>query len=213
MADKRYDLNSVYRVKSPEEAREFYTQWAKTYDSEVKDNGYITPRRCAAALKQCVPQLDLPIMDLACGTGLSGLALQEAGFSCIDGYDFSPAMLEQARTKGVYRELGVVDLSQALHIKTGKYTHAAAIGCVSPEYMPATVLDAILQLLPNEGCLVFSVNDHAAADGSIAQQIDTMLQHGRATLAFKDYGKHLPNIDLCSHVYVLRKTQASGETS
>jgi len=42
-------------------------------------------------------------MDLACGTGISGLALKAAGFTCIDGYDFVQAMLDRAAAKGIYR--------------------------------------------------------------------------------------------------------------
>lgn len=205
MTDKRYGLSKVYTVTDPETARSHYQGWAAGYDGEVTENGYITPQRCAAALAAHATAPWAPVMDLACGTGISGLALRAAGFECIDGYDFSPAMLEQAAAKGVYRQTGIADLSKPLEIPEGVYQNAAAVGCITPEYMPATVLDEILSKLPQGGCLVFSVNDHSAADGTILGRIMTLIDCGAAELAFKEYGDHLPGIGLKATVYVLRK--------
>ncbi|MGF1500626.1 MAG: class I SAM-dependent DNA methyltransferase [Paracoccaceae bacterium] len=203
--DDEVGLNTVYTVSGPEEAQGFYDKWAPGYDAEVKASGYITPKRCADALAQLASLPWAPIMDLACGTGLSGAALKAAGFECIDGFDLSEAMLEQARTKEVYRTLAVADLSKPLEIDDNIYQNAAAIGCISPEYMPATVIDEILSKLPTGGCLVFSVNDHAAADGTIAGRIMELTDCGAADLMFSEYGEHLPEIGLRATVYVLRK--------
>ena len=71
--------------------------------------------------------------------------------------------------------------------------------------MPATVLDEILSKLPAGGCLVFSVNDHSAEDGTILGRIMALTDCGAAELVFKEYGEHLPGIGLKSTVYVLKK--------
>jgi predicted TPR repeat methyltransferase len=205
MAEDRYRLRSVYTVAGPEEAWEFYNGWAAGYDDEIAENGYITPQRCAEALAAHASAPWAPMMDLGCGTGISGLALRAAGFECIDGYDFSQAMLDKAAAKGVYRQTAIADLSQPLEIAEGVYQNAAAVGCITPEYMPPTVLDQILSKLPVGGCLVFSVNDHSAADGTIVGRIMTLVDCGAAELAFKEYGDHLPGIGLKATVYVLRK--------
>lgn len=205
MADDRYQLRTAYSVADPHEAREFYEGWAEGYEDEVAENGYITPRRCAEALAAQAAAPWAPVMDLGCGTGISGLALRAAGFECIDGYDFSQAMLDRAAEKGVYRQTAIADLSQPLEIAEGVYQNAAAVGCITPEYMPATVLDQILSKLPQGGCVVFSVNDHSAADGSIVGRIMTLVDCGAAELVFKDYGEHLPGIGLKATVYVLKK--------
>ncbi len=205
MADDRNQLDDAYKLTNPEESREFYQGWAEGYDNEVAENGYITPQRCAAALILHAASPWAPMMDMACGTGISGLALKAAGFECIDGYDFSQAMLDKAAPKGVYRVLDIADMSKPLEISEDVYQNAAAIGCITPEYMPATVLDEILSKLPQGGCLVFSVNDHSAADGSIVGRIMTLTDCGAAELVFKEYGEHLPGIGLKATVYVLKK--------
>ena len=198
-------LGDAYKLTNPEESREFYQGWAEGYEAEVASNEYITPKRCAEALARHAAAPWAPMMDLGCGTGISGLALKAAGFECIDGYDFSQAMLDKAAEKGIYRDLRLADLSKPLEIAEGVYQNAAAVGCVTPEYMPATVLDEILSKLPQGGCLAFSVNDHSAADGTITGRIMTLVDCGAAELVFKEYGEHLPGIGLKATVYVLKK--------
>jgi len=205
MTGKRYRLSTAYTLSNPKETRKFYQGWAEGYEAEVAENGYITPQRCAEALIRHAAAPWAPIMDLGCGTGISGLALKAAGFECIDGYDFSQAMLDKAAEKGLYRALAIADLSKPLEIAEGAYQNAAAIGCITPEYMPPTVLDEILSKLPQGGCLAFSVNDHSAADGTITGRIMTLTDCGAADLVFKGYGEHLPGIGLKSTVYVLKK--------
>ncbi|MGF1447488.1 MAG: class I SAM-dependent DNA methyltransferase [Pikeienuella sp.] len=198
-------LRDVYEVKGADAAAAFYDDWAEGYEAEVSANGYATPKRCAETLAAHAALPWAPIMDLGCGTGLSGLALKAAGFECIDGFDISPQMLSKARDKGVYRDLTIADLSQPLAVEEGIYQNAAAIGAISPDYMPATVLDDILGKLPSGGCLVFSVNDKSAADGSIVGRINDLIDSGYVELLFAEHGEHLPGIDLRSTVYLLRR--------
>jgi len=198
-------LDTVYTLTSPDQASGFYDRWANAYDADVTQNGYATPHRCAEALAAHATRPEAPLMDLACGTGLSGVALAEKGFTCIDGFDISEGMLEKARETGVYRDLHIVDLSKPLGIEPGVYHNAAAVGCVSPEYMPATILDDVLDKLPSGGCFVFSVNDHAAKDGTIAGRIMELVDTGYAELLFSEYGDHLPSQGLRATVYVLRR--------
>ena len=76
-------------------------QWDKT----VQEQGYESPKLLKAALEPgpASPK-SLDVLDLGCGTGLCGLALQSWARSLI-GIDLSPKMLEQARARGIYAEL------------------------------------------------------------------------------------------------------------
>ncbi|MEM1383356.1 MAG: methyltransferase domain-containing protein [Pseudomonadota bacterium] len=200
-----YSLKTAYKIATPEEAASFYDGWAATYDAELTKNGYATPRRCAEALAQFVGDKAAPIMDLGCGTGLSGLALRAVGFSAIDGFDISPEMLAKAAGLGAYRSVAVANLAEPLAVAEGVYANAASIGCLSPEYLPVTVLDEILSKLPAGGCLVFSLNDHAAADGTMEGRVMELTDSGYAECLHRDYGEHIPGTGLQSTVYVLRR--------
>ncbi|MDP6883623.1 MAG: methyltransferase domain-containing protein, partial [Rhodospirillales bacterium] len=54
------------------------------------------PSRCATALASTVAPDGARVLDVGCGSGLSGLALREVGFASIDGCDLSPAMAARA---------------------------------------------------------------------------------------------------------------------
>ena len=199
-------LDRVYTLESAEAARSFYDDWAAGYEDELAQNGYITPQRCASAFAEHVADPAAPLLEIGCGTGLGGLALRAAGCTIIDGFDLSPEMLKRAEEKGIYRKLGTIDLSEPLDgLKPGTYTNAAAIGVLNPSFMPPTVIDEVLAVLPEGGCFVFSLNDNSAADGSIETRILELTEHGVADLIFKDYGQHIPEHDLKSTVYIMRK--------
>ncbi|WP_112322650.1 class I SAM-dependent DNA methyltransferase [Oceanibium sediminis] len=198
-------LDKVYDVDGGEETRALYDEWADTYDEEVDANGYATPARAAAALRAHAIDRSAPLLDIGCGTGISGDALADAGFTTIDGCDFSDEMLKKAEETGAYRTLFKTDLSLPLQFKDGAYTLISAIGVLNPGHGPAEVLDQILAKLPRGGLVVFSLNDHAMADGSYEGRLNESLDSGYATLLFREYGPHLPKIDLNSTVYVLEK--------
>ena len=198
-------LDKVYTLGSAEAARSFYDDWAAGYEHELAENGYVTPQRCATALAEHAADPTAPLLEIGCGTGLGGLALRAAGFRTIDGFDLSPEMLRRAEEKAIYRALASLDLSEPLdQIPHGTYANAAAIGVLNPSFMPPTVIDEILAVLPQGGCFVFSLNDHSAADGSFETRILELTEHNVADLVFKDYGEHLPEQDLKSTVYVLK---------
>ena len=198
-------LDSVYDVKDDADTRTFYADWADTYDQEVTGEGYITPRRCAAALAQYAPDQAQPILDLCCGTGLSGMALREAGFSVIDGVDFSMEMLTHARRQNVYRRTFLHDLSKPLALAPGTVAHAVAVGGINPGHAPPIAIDHSLAAIPVGGLLVFSLNDHALADAHFEGRVHANVDCGAAELLFREYGEHLPGVGLKAMVYALRR--------
>lgn len=199
-------LGQVYSIDSPAAAEAYYDNWASDYDAELESGGYITPQRCANALAEFANLPWAPLLDIGCGTGLSGTALRNAGFECLDGLDLSDEMLAQAGEKEIYRSLGTADLSQPLDDVPGDiYQNAAAIGVLNPMHIPVTAIDQILGKLPSGGCFVMSLNDHALADGTMETRVLELTEHAAADLMFKEHGPHIPEIGLESTVYVLKK--------
>lgn len=197
-------LTKSYGERGETEVRAHYDAWAASYDDEIAANGYATPGRCAAALAQTGLKTNAPILDLGCGTGLSGLALMLKGFSIIDGTDLSPGMLEQARARGLYRQLYEGEPDGGL--PPGPYQAICAVGVISPGAAPVSMLETALTALPRGGYLVFSYNDHALADDSYTQGLAEVVNGGTARMIFEEHGPHLPGIDLNATVYILEKT-------
>jgi len=203
--NKKQFLDKAYDLDGAEATRQFYDDWSESYDAEVRENGYATPARCAAALKKFTGGLATPLLDIGCGTGVSGEAFRDAGFTTIDGADFSAEMLAAAKKKDLYRDLIQTDLANPFPFEPGKYANIAAVGVLNPGHAPAETLDAVIPLLPRGGCFVFSLNDHAMEDGSYEGRILEHVDTGSTLLMFREYGDHLPKIGLKSNVYVLKR--------
>lgn len=201
MADKPF-LSKVYDLKG-DGVRDYYDKWAETYEAEVTNNAYATPTRCAEALAATGVPKATPILDFACGTGLSGEALTIAGFTVLDGMDVSDGMLDKAREKGLYRTLTKVPSDAPPPVVPGSYAVITAIGAIGPGAAPASVIAPLIEALPSGGHFVISLNDLALEHPEFPAALDAA---ATTTLISKERGAHLPGIDVQSTVYVLRKT-------
>jgi SAM-dependent methyltransferase len=95
-----------------------YTAWAATYDDTVLD---LMDLRVAEALATVRWSDHAEALDLACGTGRAGDWMRAKGVGAVDGVDATPAMLERARSRAVYRDLMVGDVS-AVDRPAGAYS-------------------------------------------------------------------------------------------
>jgi predicted TPR repeat methyltransferase len=193
-------LKSVYGLDGQPAVRDYYDRWAKTYDAEVSENGYATPARCAAALKAAGVAPDATLLDMGCGTGLSGVAFAAAGFTTIDGCDLSPGMLDEARARGLYRALHLAD-----EMPAETYDAVAAVGVIGAGAGPPELLDTCLKHLKPRGHLVFSFNDHALATPEFPARLEAVTARGEARILSQEHGDHLPAMSINSTVYVLEK--------
>lgn len=205
MPDPDDFFDDVYEMTSLDQAAAHYAKFAKDYEAAMASNGYITPKRCAEALAGAGADKTQPVLDVGCGSGLSGLALRAEGFATLDGTDYSEEMLAEARPKGIYRTLWQGDLSEPIPDRAEAYDAAVAAGVISPAHAPAQAIDNILSMLTQGGLFAFSLNDHALKDHSYEGRVHTLVDSGHADLVFREYGEHMPGQDLKAWVYVLKK--------
>ena len=188
-----------------EETLEIYADWAAHYDADLAEAGYDTPHRIAAALKPYVQPSD-GILDFGCGTGLSGLALQNAGFTNIDGLDISAPMLEKAKARALYaKTCGKVVPGEITGVTAGQYSVIVAAGVVSLGAAPPETLSLILDHLAPGGFIGLSFNDPTVAHGSYDAVLDTEIGSGRVELLFREHGLHLREPPMGSDVLILRR--------
>lgn len=198
-------LKNVYGLGSPTETRDHYKKWASSYDDEVGNQGYATPKRVAEALWSIKPDTDLPILDYGCGTGLSGAALSEVGYRMIDGMDPTPEMLQGAEAKGVYRKLTGFEITDPNPLEAEGYPAITAIGVIGTGAAPPETFDMLMNALPKHGLLAFSFNDLTLSDHSYISRLGDWLDMGHARLLFRENGPHLQGMDMKSDVYILEK--------
>lgn len=205
MSDHKDHLSRAYGLETVEDTQKFYTDWAATYDAEVLENGYATPARCAKALSGFTPEQDLAILDIGCGTGLSGKYLSKADFTRIDGCDLNAEMLKVAKTRNVYDRLTQSDLENPFPFEEGAYDAITAIGVIGAGAAPVDLLYGLLKKLKSGGLTVFSLNDVTLEDPQYECCIMNHTDCGAYELLFKKHGPHLPGKNMNSTVYVMRK--------
>ena len=159
------DLADAYAVKTPEDSRRLYRQWAKTYNETfIEANSYIYPRAVAELFAEHVPQsISLKIVDVGCGTGAVGSILSSLRPECaIDGYDISPEMLTQASLlkrpdhSAVYRNLVEVDLTEQLPVQ--KFDAMTSSGTFTHGHLGPDTLIALSQIVRINGWFVIGIN-------------------------------------------------------
>ena len=184
-------LDRIYQVSGDSQMRALYDEWAQDYDRDLQESGYLTPARLAEALAQYVPDRSTPILDFACGTGLSGIELAKAGFTQIDGTDLSQAMLDIAATRSIYRTLFRVEPNQPLPKHLSQYPVITAVGAISKGAAPASAYDELLDLMQAGSLLALSLNDLSVADPEYADMIDKSVTSGKCRIRHKAHGPHL----------------------
>ena len=98
-------------------AKALYDHWALLYDCEILDWGYTAHTEVARMLAAAGYGSHARVLDLACGTGLSAVALHDAGIGTtggIVGVDISEKSLDVAEKKGVFVECIPHDLEKPL---------------------------------------------------------------------------------------------------
>lgn len=95
--------------------RHLFDQFSTDYDERMLGQlSYQAPQALRELAHLVMPGLTgLTVLDLGCGTGLSGAAFKDrAGH--LTGMDLSPSMIEKARLRGIYDDLMVADIETGL---------------------------------------------------------------------------------------------------
>lgn len=106
---ERDDGNSLVKAyiqqgRGLESAINLYNDTADQYDKMLEATDFRGPEILTTAVGKLLGEVrDVEILDVGAGTGLSGLALRQAGFLHIDALDGSQGMLDEAEKKSVYR--------------------------------------------------------------------------------------------------------------
>lgn len=195
----------TWKKKTVAETVKMYADWAPTYDVDIINSGYATPRRVAAALVGYVQDISAPVLDFGCGTGLSGEALKAVGFSDIEGVDISEEMLAQAHVRRCYRHLTQIKPHDFSFLHARKYSAVVAAGVISLGAAPANTLSKLVENIDKGTLLAFSYNDPTLLDSEYMEALEKIFSSQMAKQLFREKGEHLPGKGICSDVFVLTR--------
>lgn len=179
MISENEKLDKVYTAKNSKDLMEAYSEWAEDYDKELLgDFGYVAHVATAEALAINLSEKEAEILDAGCGTGLVGEELQKQGFDTIDALDYSEAMLDVARSKGVYRKVFHADLSKVLDIPDQTYDAVVCTGTFTYGHVNADAFAELLRITRPGGVVGFTVREGAFEDLGYDKRMDEMTERG-----------------------------------
>ena len=185
MSDEPFGLDQAYSVKTPEDNRRLYAQWAATYESSFVDaKQYRYPKAIAEVFNDVVGPVKR-VLDIGTGTGLTGMYLSRLRPEVvIDGMDISPEMLAQARGKKrdddrpVYRQLYERDLTKGVPNENAAYEALFSSGTFTHGHLGPECLRNLLPLVENNGWLVVGVNNEHFEARGFADELKTLVAIG-----------------------------------
>ena len=143
--------------------RRLFDQHAPEFDQALVERlDYRGPQLLLDAVRAHMGQpLKLgTVLDLGCGTGLSGAAFRPY-CDWLAGVDISPGMVGEARAKGLYDRLAVSDLIEFLASESGAQNHlvlAADVFVYCSDIAP--IAAGVAKVLAPGGLFAFSVETH-----------------------------------------------------
>ena len=143
-----------------------YNKWASKYDELLGTRlNYIGFNSVLSKWGQYCSQ-DIPegrrprILDAGCGTGLLGQQVNTVvSLDNVELYggDYSPGMLEEAKQKGVYHDLKVINLKAVLPYEEGFFDSIVSSGVFSKSHCGPSCLPNVIRVLKKGGYFITTV--------------------------------------------------------
>ncbi len=151
--------------------KRLFDEFADHFDSSLEKIDYNAPEQLATLAKQLLEDDNsmLDIIDIGCGTGLSGIQFKPLAHKLI-GVDISPRMLDVAKQRGIYDELEERDFLDTL-VRHQDDTDIIVSADTFPYLgdLEATFLAATSTLKKN-GLFLFTVETHDSEDDYLLGQ-------------------------------------------
>ncbi|MGB3684216.1 MAG: class I SAM-dependent methyltransferase [Ornithinimicrobium sp.] len=163
------------------------------YDETFTDWGYVGPETAAAIMRNYVAT-DARILDAACGSGLTGTALQNLGYVRIEGIDISERLLGLAAQTGAYERVGRVDMQVfPLPFDDDAFDAVCFIGALTYFETPE-ILRQLCRIVRSGGRIVFSQRDDIMRDQDYGEKLDDLEREGQWSRTFgTEPMPYLPN--------------------
>jgi predicted TPR repeat methyltransferase len=118
--------------RAPDECiLQIFREFSSHYDSKMLESlSYQAPERIQELIRAEIGDAaGLDILDIGCGTGLSGVGLKERA-ACLVGIDLSPQMIEVAQERDIYDQLEIAEITEWLEQTEGQFDLIVACDCL-----------------------------------------------------------------------------------
>ncbi|XP_078376600.1 methyltransferase-like protein 27 [Oculina patagonica] len=150
-----------------DDVRRIYANWAAEYDKTVLHTiPYTSWKHIAHILDVAVLKAfpnkekdEMKIIDVAAGTGLTGVELNKLGYTNIDALDMSQEMLNEAKKKNVYKRFICAPLTdqRILEIETGAYDALVCVNAIGNKHILQSAMAEMCRFVSKGGFLCFDI--------------------------------------------------------
>lgn len=199
-----------------EQLKQYYRQWAASYDNDVRDQGYVGPNFLVDFLQSLhrvqglavdVRDPGLTILDAGCGTGLVGVVLRERGYTTIDGFDLSKEMADVAMQTGAFRSVqGGIDMCQPLDVyEDEQYEAILCCGVFTLGHVPPSAMRELARITRRGGVVAVTTRKSYFEESNFGSECRKIVDEGLMTLVHKVFDG--PYIDEeGAHYWAFRRT-------
>lgn len=200
-------VDAAYHLDDEAEMVDFYRKWAADYDHQMLDElGYTSPTKIAQQLGEYLPDTASTVFDIGCGTGLTCVFLAEMGYTNLDGIDLSPDMVRVAGERGIYRELLVGDVNQALERDDGSYDAVISSGTFTHGHVGPEPLDEIFRILRPGGILACTVHQDLWTSMGFEAKFNALVERGVANQLSSQLGSYYKDAPVEGWFCIYRKS-------
>jgi predicted TPR repeat methyltransferase len=161
-------LDARPAVMTADYVRAVFDDYAPRFDQALDKLSYRAPELLRSAVERACRETGRTMhfgamLDLGCGTGLSAAAFRSS-VDWLVGIDLSPAMIAQARGKGLYDKLIEAELMGFLASEmTANARYGLVVAADVFVYLPdlANVVAAVGRVMDADGLFAFTVETHA----------------------------------------------------
>ena len=180
-----------------DEIAAYYDTWAlANYDDDVAAWGYEAPHRVAHMVAEHFASsahlADAAVLDAGCGTGGVGQALHEQDLQNLVGGDFTPASVEAARSKGIYRAVDHLNLNERLNFDDGAFGAAVCVGVFSYLQDTAATIAEMLRVTQPGGIVIFTQRTDLWDVRECPAIIDRLVADGACMATVSEPSAYLP---------------------
>ena len=173
----------VYSSTSNRELEERYDQWASEYDKDLAEEfEWNAPQTAVDIFAKHVPA-GAKVLDAGAGTGLVGECLARAGYRDLHAMDLSLGMLEEARSKDLYKEFHQMTLGEELGYDADSFDAVISVGVFTTGHAPARAFDELARITRPGGLIVFSLRVDLYEDGGFKEHQAGLEEAGKWELA------------------------------
>mmetsp|Transcript_5109 Transcript_5109/g.7470 ORF Transcript_5109/g.7470 Transcript_5109/m.7470 type:complete len:232 (+) Transcript_5109:37-732(+) len=161
-----------------------YDELADSYHAIHNNGSWIGPNKVAEVAASLIDgeeeKRQVEILDFGAGTGLSGMAMKNKGFSTIDALDVSKGMVDvaQAESNGeLYRNviIGILKENDDL-VKQESYAMVVSMGCIGT-HTDADEVYRIMPLVKPGGYILYTIKSEANESESFQKLYASLKEH------------------------------------